>query len=165
MIALLFLILIYIFIVWIVTRMVVPHLGFFKESVPENIPEEFAKVIQDLHTQATDNYDFLKKSYEYVTGLYSGSRMRTITNFWVAFENPILHKAGFMPCTGQNFLLRVMLIKSGRFQNEDIKVKNVPLNLFIHQYLKVKVGNDWIDVDPWSDFLGMKLGQKSAIFG
>ena len=160
-----YVIFIYILLVWIITRIIVPHLGFMKSAIPEKVPTEFEIIIQDINTQAKDNLDFLKKSYEYVTNQYHGSRTLTVLHFWYAFQNPILHKPGFLPCTGQNFLLRVMLVKSGRFNYKEIEVKTIPLNLFIHQYLKVKVGNDWIDVDPWSYFLRKNLGQKSAFVG
>ena len=72
---------------------------------------------------------------------------------------------GFLPCTGQNYLLRTMLVKSGRFQESDIQIKVVPLNLSVHQYLKVKVGDSFVDADPWSCFLGVPLGKKSSIVG
>ncbi|MCC2631064.1 MAG: hypothetical protein K0S38_873 [Candidatus Paceibacter sp.] len=155
----------YLFVVWVLARLVVPHLGFRKQSLPDTIPEDLKRKIQELNAQAIDDLDFLKKSYEYVTNLYTGSRIKTITKFWYAFENPIGHKPGFMPCTGQNYLLRLMLVKSGRFQDNDIQIKTIPLNLFIHQYLRVKVEKDFIDVDPWSHFLNVPMGKKSAIIG
>jgi hypothetical protein len=40
-----------------------------------------------------------------------------------------------------------------------------PFNFFIHQYLRVHVDGEWMDVDPWSAFLGVPLGKKSSIIG
>jgi hypothetical protein len=155
----------YLLIVWVLTRLVVPHFGFKKKPLPETIPEDFLNTIQELSKNSLDDFDFLTKSYNYVVSRYSGSRIKTITKFWYAFEEPINHKPGFLPCTSQNYLLRLMLVKSGRFQESDIQVNVIPLNLFIHQYLKVKIGDSYIDTDPWSHFLGMPLGKKSAIVG
>jgi hypothetical protein len=162
---LLYILLIYILLVWIVARLVVPHLGFSKESIPEIIPVDLEQKITELHQTAKNNTEFIELAYSYVTNKYTGSRLKTITQFWKAFGNVFDKPAGFLPCTGQNYILRTILIKSGRFNETDIQVKTVPLNLFIHQYLQVKVGDSSIILDPWSHFLGIPLGKKSLIFG
>jgi hypothetical protein len=158
-------ILAYFLIIWVGLRLMIPHLGFRKSPLPVKLPAEFADVIKRINAEASDDLDFLKRSYEYVTSRYRGSRIRTLANFWVVFENPIDHAPGFLPCTSQNFILRTMLVKSGRFTEDDIEVKIIPLNVFIHQYLCVRVGGRWIDVDPWSAFRGKPLGTKSAFIG
>ena len=161
----LYLALAYIFLVWIGTRLIVPHLGFGRDLLPSAIPPELEQRIRQLDRESTHNLDFLKKAYGFVTQTYTGSRIKTITNFWKAFRDPLHLKPGFMPCNGQNYLLRLMLIKSRRFNEEDIQVKVVPLNLFIHQYLRVNIDGHWIDVDPWSAFLGLPFGRRSALIG
>jgi len=150
---------------WILLRLIVPHLGFKKESLPNKLPLDFEAMLHKLSIESASNRDFLAKAYYYVTSHYRGSRIRTLANFWVAFQDPINHPPGFLPCTSQNYLLRLMLVKSKRFQESDIEVKVVPLNLFIHQYLRVHVDGEWIDVDPWSAFRGVPLGKKSAFIG
>jgi hypothetical protein len=161
----LYLLLAYFLIVWLGTRLVVPHLGFGREPLPSSIPAELDQRIHQMNLESADNLDFLNKSYEFVTQTYKGSRIKTITNFWKAFQNPLDLKQGFMSCNGQNYLLRLMLVRSGRFKEEDIQIRTVPLNLFIHQYLRIKVDEGWMDVDPWSAFLGIPMGKKSAFFG
>lgn len=155
----------YLLIVWVGLRVFVPHLGFRKSPLPAELPVEFAVTIKRMNAEAADDFDFLKRSYEFVTSRYRGSRVRTLLNFWVAFEDPINHAPGFLPCTGQNHILRTMLIKSGRFSEEDIQLHVVPFNIFLHQYLRVRVGGKWVDADPWSAFRGLSLGQKSAFVG
>ena len=155
----------YFVVVWIVIRLLVPHLGFNKSPLPEFLPQDFSAVIKQIDEESSDNFDFLQKVYEFVTSRYKGDRFKTVTNFWVAFEEPINHKRGFMPCTGQNYLTRLMLVKSGRFKDADIEIKVFPLNFFIHQYLRVRVDGRWVDVDPWSSFLGLSLGQKISLIG
>ena len=155
----------YVTVFWVLARLVVPHFGFTKKSLPSRLPESFSEIIEQINAESKDAFEFLKKSYDFITSRYQGSRMKTVTNFWVAFENPLNHKPGFMPCTGQNYLLRVMLIESGRFKDSDIELRVVPLNLCIHQYLRVKVAGKIIDVDPWSAFLGVPFGKKSAFIG
>ncbi len=155
----------YLILVFFVVRLIVPHLGFRRVPIPESIPAELTTIISDLHQKATSNMEFLTLSYDYVTSKYTGNRLKTITEFWRAFGNVYDTPPGFLHCTGQNYLLRTMLIKSGRFTEGDVKVLNVPFNLFIHQYLKVKVDGKWINVDPWSHFLRIPFGKNLAFFG
>ncbi|MDO8623838.1 MAG: hypothetical protein Q7R54_00570 [bacterium] len=161
---LLYALLLYVVLVWIIGRAVIPHLGFIPEKIPAVIPSELQSKIEELDFSSKDNNDFLQKSYAYITQKYTGSRLKTITRFWRAFGDVYKKDPGFLPCTGQNFLLRTLLVKSGRFQEDDIKVKTVPLNFFIHQYLAVRVDGVWVDVDPWSSFLKVPFGQKLSFF-
>jgi hypothetical protein len=160
-----FLVLAYLLFVWVGLRLTIPHLGFKKERLPTELPSNFSAEISRLDAEAADDMDFLKRAFEFVTSRYYGSRPKTVFYFWTAFQDPINHAPGFLPCTSLNYLVRVILVKSGRFRDADIQVKVIPLNFFIHQYLKVRVNNTWIDVDPWSAFLGVPLGKKSALFG
>jgi len=153
----------YVFVVWVLSRVLVPHLGFSRRGLPDFLPAHFQAEIFALDVAATDDADFLARAYGFVTAKYWGSRVKTLTHFWLAFTDPVGQPPGFMHCTGQNYLLRLILVKSGRFQESDIKIKVVPLNLFIHQYLQVKLGDRWVDVDPWSAFLHVPLGKKSFL--
>ena len=161
----LYLALVYVLVVWVGTGLFVPHFVFKRGQLPSVIPDELKEHIYQLNQESADKIDFLKKSYEFVTHMYRGSRVQTVTNFWKAFQNPLELNPGFMPCNGQNYLLRLMLVKSGRFTEKDIHIKTVPLNFFIHQYLCIHVSDQWIEVDPWSAFLGVPFGKKLAFFG
>jgi hypothetical protein len=159
------LILLYLFLVFFVTRLIVPHLGFKKEVIPATIPDNIQTKITELSRMAKTDAEFLNLVYEFVTTTYRGSRLKTLTQFWRAFGDMYNKQPGFLPCTGQNFLVRTFLVKSDRFSEADIQVVTTFHNFFIHQYLKVKVNNEWVAVDPWSHFLGVPLGKKSAFFG
>ncbi|MEK7155354.1 MAG: hypothetical protein AAB734_00585 [Patescibacteria group bacterium] len=163
--AFLWIVVTYFLLIWIALRLLVPNLGFRKEPLGAVVPESLMDTISKIDGESVDKHDFLRRCYEHVTKKYYGSRVKTVTHFWTAFKNPVNQSPGFMPCTNQNYLLRLMLVKSGRFQESDIKVKVIPLNLFVHQYLRVRVGGEWIDVDPWSSFIGVPLGKKSAFIG
>lgn len=161
----LYIVLLYLFFVWVLLRLFVPHLGFVKKTIPEQIPRSLEVVINTYTTTAKTNLEFLELAYQYVTQRHTGSRVKTVTQWYKAFVDIYTQNPGFLPCTGQNYLLRTMLIKSGRFTEDDIKVKVVPLNFFIHQYLLVSVDGTNIVVDPWSHFLGKKLGEASVFLG
>lgn len=155
----------YLLLVWVIARLIVPHLGFSKMAIREHISKALEQEIAEMNKSAKDNKDFLKLAYEHVTDRYSGGRLKTLTQFHRAFGDLLEKSPGFLPCTAQNYLLRTMLVRSGRFTDADIELKTVPLNLSIHQYIRVWVGAEYIDVDPWSHFLGVPLGQKSWLIG
>lgn len=156
---------IYFFFVFVLVRVFVPHLGFTRKPIPENIPVELLKVINSYNQLAKSNFEFLELAYGYVTENFTGSRIQTVTHWQKAFEDVYTQRPGFLPCTGQNYLLRTMLIKSGRFTESDTAIKVVPLNFFIHQYLLVTVEESVVKVDPWSHFLGKNLGEVTEFFG
>ena len=149
----------YLFFVFVFLRLITPNLGFRVSPVPEKIPEHLEKVIQDLNSRASDDEDYLFKTYEYVTKRFVGNRPKTVTQFWKAFQDPLKQKDGFLHCMGQNFILRTMLIKSGRFREQDVKVKTEALHIFIHQYLLVHIGDCKMQIDPWKHFLGKGIAQ------
>jgi hypothetical protein len=155
----------YVIFVWVIGRMAIPHLGFVTEAIPATIPPSMQEIIDGLNGSSKDSREFVRKSYEYVTNRYTGSRVKTITRFWRAFGDVYEKDPGFLPCTGQNFFLRTLLVRSGRFQENDIKVRTVPLNFFIHQYLLVRVDGVWTPIDPWASFLNVPFGRKLAFFG
>ena len=67
-------------------------------------------------------------------------------------------------CTNLNYVLRVLLLKSGKFSEEDIKLKYTWINLSPHQYLKVNVGGRWVNADPWAGTKGMELDKYARGF-
>ncbi len=164
MIGILIILIAYLLFVFVILRLFVPNLGFKKSPLTSSIPEDLENQIKKMNMQAKDDLDFLRQTYEYITGRYYGRRVETILMFWYAFETVLEYKPGYLPCTSLNYLIRIFLIKSGRFTEDDIKIKTVPLNLFIHQYLEVKVNGEWIFIDPWSAHLGIPFGKHSFLF-
>lgn len=156
---------VYIAVVWVGLRLAVPNLGFRTSPLPDAVPPELTEAIARLDAEAADNADYLRKAYAYITARYQGSRLKTFTRFWVAFLDPLRLRPGYAPCTTQNYLLRLLLVRSGRFSEGDMEVRVVLLNGFIHQYLRVHVNGAWVDADPWSASLGVPLGGRSAYFG
>lgn len=155
----------YIFLVFFLSRLIVPHYGFTKSKIPEKIPQEWEEVIEDLKKTAHSQEEYLKNAYGYISTHYKGGRFKTVLRFKLLFQDPFSHKDGYIQCNIQNYLLRVLLVKSGWFEEKDIQVKVTILNFFTHQYLQVKVGGEWIDVDPHESYKGVPLGKHSQWFG
>lgn len=163
------LIIIYILLVFVMTRLVVPHFGFSPFPVSQKIPVELQQKINELKLSAesfgtAQDKEFLKSAYEFVTTKHHGERIKTLTEPWLAWQDPLSAQPGFTPCNISNQLLRTMLVVSGKFQNEDVQVRYTFLNFFIHQYLQVKVNDKWIDVDPWAKALGIEFGKHANLF-
>jgi hypothetical protein len=154
----------YVLIVWILLPLVVPNLGV-RRKVPGELPEYWREVLNGLQATVGSDKEFLMGVYNAVTTRHHGGRMETVTKCWKAFQDPLLQEPGFMHCTGLNFLVRALLIRSGRFSAQDIRVVTVPFNFFIHQYLRVRADGVWYDIDPWALHTGTPFGKKKSWFG
>lgn len=162
---LLYTLIIYVFIVGVLAPVVIPHLSTRKRCIPKKLPDGVVRVLDQIKLVAVDDYDFAYKTYEYVTGRFSGGRLEALVFIHKTFnKDPFTQKDGFMHCMGQNFILRSMLIASGRFSDSDIRLVNMPFNFFIHQYLQIKIGKKWFNVDPWAKSIGIPFGAKVNIF-
>lgn len=161
---LLSMIVIYFFAVFVLLRLVVPHLRFGKEPLPTEIPVEFRQVISRLKSQSSTPEEFLHGAYDYLTDRYHGARLQTLFKWRYSFLNVFADPPGYIPCTVHNYLLRIMLVNSGFFTDEEIRIRTTFLNFFIHQYLLVQLDKQWIAVDPNSLYLGIPLGRHASFF-
>ncbi len=160
----LLLIALYILLVFIGIRLVIPYYGFTNTKATKEIPEEFHNIIEELNKSSKTNKDLLKNCYEYLTSRYYGSRFEIFPKWKYAFEDIFIHKQGFVPCNVFNQLLKTMLVRSGRFSNDEVKTQVVFLNFFIHQYLKVKIDDNWIAVDSTYKKYGISFGKRAIWF-
>jgi hypothetical protein len=60
-----------------------------------------------------------------------------------------------------NFIMRVLLIHSLRFEEDDIELKLTHTwYLGIHQYMRVRVTpGEYVDIDPWNYQFGVPFGK------
>jgi hypothetical protein len=130
----------------------VAFMGFSKSPLPEAIPKEFEKKINDIRKKSKGKEDFLKKSLDFVSGRCMIGTFKCYTEmnklFWNDIES-IYAERGYLPCTSQNHMLRMMLVRSGLFSDKDITQHCTFVDFNVHQYLKVKVGKNIIKADPW----------------
>ncbi len=154
----------YILFVFVFLRLVIPGMGFRPSPLPRRIPGWLSEEIERLSREYPSKHAFLRASYQYLTRNYQGGRMKTILLFWHLFYSPFRIRSGYIPCTTHNLLLRLMLIRSGKFREEDIRTQVVFLNFSLHQYLKVRIGSRLIFVDPNSHYLGVPFGSRAIFF-
>lgn len=160
---------VYFFIVFVVLRFITPFMGFRKPLLPEDVPEEIKKKVLDLKTVSFNKREYLEAAYDFVTTYWHAGRMDTVKYAVLAFRSnlkKIWNSPGYAHCNTQNYMLFILLVESKFFKPEDVTFHCVFFNFFIHQYLKVKIGNEWIVVDPGgASIRGMPLGKRIAWFG
>lgn len=145
----------------------IPHL-FSKYPLPENIPEEIQTFIREFSV-LWDKEEFLEKAFYFVVERWWWPRYRLFFTLRELFQtdiDTIIQTKGYMHCTLMNYILRVILIKSGFFDEEDIKQKLTHTwYITIHQYLRVYIEDWWYrDIDPWGYQYGIEYGKYSKGF-
>ncbi|MBU2561041.1 MAG: hypothetical protein KKD17_02005 [Nanoarchaeota archaeon] len=144
----------------------IPNL-FSKRPLPDSLPEGMLELIEGLK-QCKGKEDCLKYAYGILTGKYRGYKLRVYFRFWELFRCDPFYwwpRSGFMNCTNLNYMLRTLLVKSGRFSESGIVPKLTVLYISPHQYFKVRVSKDrWVDVDCWAKAYGIGFGDYARGF-
>ncbi|QQG38900.1 MAG: hypothetical protein HYS32_00335 [Candidatus Woesearchaeota archaeon] len=140
---------------------------FKKEPIPKKVPYNLQIEINKLK-KSKDKLGCLKKAHKTITSKFHGGKFLPYVNLFQLFEeNPkrLWNKASYLDCVHLNYLLRILLIKSGFFTEEDIKLKITAGYLFFpHQYLKIKINKKFIDVDCWGYKYGKDIGKHCNTF-
>lgn len=145
----------------------IPNL-FWKSKIPERLPKDMQAVVDRLK-KSKGKKDCLRRAYEILSKKYKGCKFYTYRRFFDLFVTDlkkIWEKSGCLHCTHLNYLLRVMLVKSGFFKDEDIQLRlTLVYYVSVHQYLKIKIGkNDYVNVDLWGNTNGVKFGDYAHGF-
>lgn len=134
---------------------------FSKTAIPFQLPQAMEEVIGFLQ-ESSDKEDCLRRAYGVMTVKYQGNRIKTLTKLLEIFRGDVgyfWNKNGFLHCTNINFLMRVVLVRSGFFSDDEIELKWTQIRfLSPHQYLKVKVSDKYVNVDVWGYVYGVGFG-------
>lgn len=145
----------------------IPHL-FSKELIPTISNQDLLRSIEEVKL-AKNKREAIEIAFNLITKKYRGFRFRTYLFFWKAFEkdpNTLWEHNGFLHCTQMNYLLRVLLIKSEWFTENEIKLGySFVWFVSIHQYLIVSVNGKEIALDPWNYYYGYPMGTYAHGFG
>ncbi len=132
-----------------------------KTEIKESLPSSMEEVVLELKKSNT-KAECLKKAYDILITKYRGHRLKTYTKFFRLFIHDIellWNESGFMHCTNINYVLRTLLIKSGHFTEDDIRIKWTTVwYMSPHQYLRIKTGDKYVNVDVWGYVYGIKYG-------
>ena len=139
-----------------------------RAPLPDYLPKDMERKIASLKKKHKTQKAFLKAAYDHLVGLQVPSRVGTFIHFfdlWNWLPHNIWGRKGFYHCTQTSYLLRIMLVKSGLFKDKDILIKHTNTWLIVpHQYLQVKVGKEFIDVDVYAAGYGIPFGDHSHHF-
>lgn len=141
---------------------------FRKSPIPKTVGSAIENVVQRLQEHGTKE-SFLEDAYDFITTHYKSELINTVLRLPELFSTnlqSLWNRKGFMHCTNQNYLLAVLLIKSGHFTESDIQLRwTLVWFSSPHQYLKIKLDNDrWIAVDCWARQHGVRLGSYAHGF-
>lgn len=145
----------------------IPHL-LKKEKIPAITNTNLIHAIEHVR-ESKDKSEALARAYQCITDRFHGYRFHTYLLFHKAFKrnpNTLWEQRGFMHCTQQNYLLRLLLVESGWFTEDDITLgHSLVWHISPHQYLMVQVDGKKIAVDPWNNRHGAKMGTFASGFG
>ncbi|NQU97978.1 hypothetical protein HQ533_00785 [Candidatus Woesearchaeota archaeon] len=160
------LIALYIFIISFLSRIFIPNLHFWRSPIPDRIPMSMQEEINRIKKKSKTKHDFLKNTFAFLTSKYKGEKVKTYSKLYLLWKplDYIWRKKGFLHCCRQNHLMRIFLIKSGMFTEEDIRLKHITLCINIHQYIEVRTEKGWIPVDTWTHAFGTKFGEKPPLW-
>jgi len=72
---------------------------------------------------------------------------------------------GPLHCTNFCYLLRTLLVKSEIFKEEEVKQKlSWVYYYWPHQYLKIKLGGEVVNIDAWGKKRGIRFGDYAKGF-
>ena len=139
---------------------------FVPDKIPNNIPDEMQKIVDNLDNESKSDIDFLQKAYDVVNSRYTSPSMgylkepqrlviKNIDSLWTS--------EGYLPCDKQNYVLKVMLVKSKWFNETDVKETLTSCIITPHYYLNIKLNNNsYVYADMWGADHGYKLGEHAS---
>ncbi len=137
--------------------------AFSNRKVPVAIPRGMQDVV-DVLKESKTKMECLRRAYDILSERYHGHRFKTYTHLSELFSSDLLllwNRRGFLHCTNLNYLLKILLVKSELFKDEDIYFRWTAI-WFIspHQYVTVKINEaDKVNVDLWGKIYGIPFGE------
>jgi hypothetical protein len=132
------------------------------KQIPAKLPADMEAAVNKLK-KSRNKKECLEKAYKMLSEKYHGEKLKTYARIYELFITDIgklWEKSGYLHCTNINYLMRILLVKSGFFKDTDIKLKWTLLGMISpHQHMEVKFGSgEWVKVDIWARKFGIKLG-------
>jgi len=127
------------------------HLAQTENVLDKDVPLDLWEKIKSNKSES--KLDYLKYIYDEIGNKYT-SRPRyylrePFNKFFETNVSEIWEGTPDRPSTIQNYMLKLILIKSGRFIESDIVIINTYCVITPHQYLKVRLDKEWVNVDLW----------------
>lgn len=148
-------------------KALLPHF-LDKESIPPITNRELLEAINVITNQPTLE-EAMQAALDILSAKFTARRLQTYIQFYKWFEkdpNRLWRRHGFLHCTQQNYLFRVLMVESGKLRDDQIEL-GYSLIAYVspHQYLIVKTDDKTIAVDPWNYSQGASIGRYATGFG
>ncbi len=145
----------------------IPHF-IVKEPIPPITNQGLLDAIEQVRKTGSVE-EAMQTGLNILSKKYISKHFSTLLLIWLAFEgdpNKLWQRSGFLHCTQQNFLFRILMVKSGKIRDEDITFgHSFVWYISPHQYLKVRLSDRMVAVDTWNYQLGAKIGEYATGFG
>lgn len=153
----------YILLMFVASRFVIPYLGFSTQPLPKRIPQAMAVAIKRLSKRYTSREAYFKGVFNYLISHHHSEYGGIIKDFPLLFQ-PVetIWKKKMIHCTSFVLLLRIFLVRSGKFSDDDIRIRHTFVNFSIHQYVQLLLRGKWVDVDVWGHFVGVPIGKHTS---
>ncbi len=140
----------------------------YRRNIPDRIPGGMQHEIDKLK-RSKSKEACLRKAYDIMTKRYIGYRMMTyvaLPNLFRKDLDWLWNRAKYVQCTGMNYIMRVLLVKSGFFTDKDIEFRWTMIwYISPHQYMKVRVDDKkTITLDIWNWAFGKGYGEYAHGF-
>ena len=147
--------------------MVIPHL-FTKTRLPASLPQGMERIVLGLK-RSKSKKECLRKAYDILTKKYRGYRGKTYyraPELFVTDTSTLWKRSGFLHCTQMNYLMRILLVKSGWFADEEILPQFTFVMFFSpHQYLRIQLSEqENVAVDLWGKAYNVPFGDYARGF-
>jgi hypothetical protein len=141
------------------------RLNFFTPPpIPQILPDGLRAEVNKLQKLETKQ-QVLDAAYGLLTQKYRGYRIKTVTRLPELFDVDIDHmwtKEGFLHCTNLNYLLKILLLGSGQFIEDDVTFVWTLIYFWSpHEYVHVQLEDEWMDVDIWGKAYGIAFGDHA----
>ncbi len=155
---------------WIIGAFVIPYFllkDYRFNYIPTKLDSKTKKAIQSLN-KIKGKRKFVRACFNHVDKMFSSEERKILRGYLAAIKvykpSQLIKKRDYDSCSVQNLYLEILLIKSRRFKREEIRKKYSFVNFVLHKYLQVKLGNKWLDLDPWGYDVGVAFGKHASGF-
>ena len=150
-------------IIFVCSHLTIPYYSWKKKPLPRHLSDQIQGEIDSLAKMYSNQGMFLRAAYELIAKRYPMKAISTLLHIPTLYihspEKLWNMKGKFIACHQACLLLRIFLVRSKIFSDDDIRVKYSVVNLNTHQYLQVNAEGSWIDVDVWGKKYGIPFGQ------
>ncbi len=145
----------------------VPHY-FQKEPISQITNRNLLHHINQIKSLPTAQ-DAINYALEVLATKYESKSFESVIYLHKLFDrdpNKLWTRSGFMHCTQQNYLLRILLVKGNKIADQNIQLGySYVWHVSPHQFLIVHYKGQDIALDPWNYGRGANVGKFATGFG